>query len=158
MKKYRNAFPRSAFFIYVLIVASSLAAIVFAILRLAEVGSYVSVYPALDVVSIVVFTLFIALIGFNLFGSYFAFGEEEFVVSQLFFKKRIARDSLTQVILDEESLVAALYYSDPAKPDALSYLTVNLKKSYVDAFIEDVRVFRSDVAVNVIPVKKDGDK
>lgn len=158
MKKYRNAFPKSALFIYVLIVASSLAAIVFAILRLAEVGNYVSVYPALDIVSIVVFAIFIALIGFSLFGSYFAFGEEEFIVSQLFFKKRISRDALSQVILDEESLVAALYYRDPTKPDVLSYLTVILKKSSVDAFIEDVRAFRSDVAVNVIPVKKGGEE
>ena len=70
MKKYRYSFPKSAFFIYVMIVLASITAIVFAILRLAEVGNYASVYPALDIVSIVVFAVFVGMIGSNFFASY----------------------------------------------------------------------------------------
>lgn len=156
MKKYGLAFPKSAFVLFAMVIFASVAGIVFAALRLAEVGGYLSLYPAIDIMSIVLFVLFIAFIAGSLFFSYYTFSEEEFIGVRLFSRKRVARDSIRKFVLDEESSVAALYYVDPAAPDTLSFVTIHLKKADVDPFIADLRAFRSDVAVEVIPIKKEG--
>ena len=155
MKKYRYSFPKAAVFIYALIVLASVTAIVFASLRLAGVGAFVSIYPAVDITSIVVFVVFVALLGWNLLTSYYAFTEDAFVVSQLFSKKKIARDAVCKFVLDEASGVAALYYFNSSAPDVLCYVTVNLRKSVMQSFIEDLRGFRPDVAVETISAGKD---
>ena len=153
MKKYRFAFPKSAIFIYVLIVLASITAIVFASLRLAGVGKFVSVYPAIDITSIVVFVVFIALMGLNLLTAYYAFTEEAFVMAQLFSKKKVARASICKFVMDEASGVAALYYLDPSKPDVISYVTINLRKASIPSFVEELRAYRSDIAIEVVPSK-----
>ena len=158
MKKYRFSYPKSAIVIYALIVLASITAIVFAILRLAEVGNYVSVYPALDIVSIVLFVLFVALIGSNFFVSYYAFEEDAFLAKQLFSKKRVLRDTLCKFVCDEASHVAALFYIDPATPDVVSYVTVSIKWSLLDGFIKDLKEFAPSLTVETIPVKKEGEE
>ena len=155
MRKYRYSFPKSAFFVFALIVLASVTAIVFASLRLAGVGKYLSVYPALDVTTIVVFVIFTALIGCSLWTSYYAFTDEAFVAAQLFSRKKVSREALRKFVLDEASGVAALYFEDAAKPGALLYITINLRKAAMDSFIEDLRAFRSDIAVEVISPDKD---
>ena len=155
MKKYRHSFPKSAIFVYVLIVLASITAIVFAALRLVGVGNYVAAYPALEIASIVVFVIFVALIGANLFTSYYAFTEKGFVVVQLFSRKGIARETICKMMVDEESGVAAIYYIDDATPDTLSFVTVNIRRALLDAFEADLRTFKSDVVIEIIPVKRD---
>lgn len=157
MKKYRYSFPKSAFFIYVLIVLAAVTAIVFAALRLAGVGSFVTAFPALDVASIVVFVIFIALIGWNLFGAYYAFSEDSFIVVQLFSKKTVERDAIRKMVVDEESGVAALYFVVADAPDALCFVTINLKSKDLIRFTEDLRAFKSDVVIETNPMKKDGE-
>ena len=55
MKKFRYAFPISAYVVYALLLAVSAISVVLAALRLGEVGGLFSVYPVSDVLSIVVF-------------------------------------------------------------------------------------------------------
>ena len=155
MKKYRFSFPKSAFVLFCMVILASVAGIVFAALRLAEVGGYLSLYPAIDIMSIVLFVLFVAFIAGNLFLSYYAFSSEEFIAVRLFSRKRVARDAICKFVLDEESSVAALYFVDPAAPETLSFVTLYLKKADVDRFIADLRAFRSDIAVEIVPIKKD---
>lgn len=155
MKKYRFSFPKSAFVLFCMVILASVAGIVFAALRLAEVGGYLSLYPAIDIMSIVLFVLFVAFIAGNLFLSYYAFSSEEFIAVRLFSRKRVARDTICKFVLDEESSVAALYFVDPAAPETLSFVTLYLKKADVDRFIADLRAFRSDIAVEIVHIKKD---
>ena len=155
MKKYRISFPKSAFFLFGMVILAAIAGIVFAVLRLAGVGGYLSVYPAIDIMSIVLFVLLVAFIAGNLFFSFYAFSEEVFISVRLFSRKKVARDRICKFVLDEESSVAALYYVDPASPETLSFVTVFLKKADVDRFIADLRAFRSDIAVEIVPIKKD---
>ena len=151
MKKYRFAFQKSAFVIFALIVLSAVVAIVFASIRLAGVGAYVSAYPATDIVTIVAFAAFLVLIGFDLFDSYYAFTEETILARQLFSRKKIARDSLGKAVVDDPSGLIVLYYADPSAPDALLYLTVNVKRARVEEFLSDLRDFRPDLVVEHNP-------
>lgn len=155
MKKYRFAYPRSAFVIFGLIIAAGVVSILFSVLRLAEVGKYASSLPALDVVTIIAFAIFYALIGYNLFGSYYAFEESDFLVAQLFFRKRIAGELLVKFVIDEASGVTALYYFDPATPDTLSFVTVNLRRRDVAAFTAELREFKPDVLIEFNPTPRD---
>ena len=155
MKKYRYSFPKSVFIIYAMIVVAAIAAIVFAALRLASVGKYFSVYPAMDIASIAVFAIFLVLLGLHLFFSYYAFDGRSFLVVQLFSKKRIDRDSIVKFVIDEESGLAALYFIDPATPDMVSFVTVNLKRESLDPFTEDLRLFKTDIVVDVNPTRKE---
>ena len=154
MKKYRYSFPKSAFVIYALIVLAAVVAIVFAALRLAGVGSYVTFYPALDIASICVFAVFIALIGWNLFGAYYAFAEEDFVVVQLFSKRKVAKNDIVKMVQDEASGLAALYFVDPAAPDVVSFVTINLKSKDMVRFTEDLRAFKPDIIIEINPAEK----
>ncbi|HCU56276.1 MAG TPA: hypothetical protein DIC18_02955 [Clostridiales bacterium] len=149
MKKYRFAFPKSAFVIYALIIAAAVISVVFSALRLAEVGKYASSIPALDIVTIVAFGIFVLLLGYNLFGAFYAFEKSAFVSAQLFFRKRVQKERIYKFIIDQESGVAALYYLDPASPESLLYVTVNIKRKELDAFTEDLRRFKSDVLIEV---------
>ena len=153
MKKYRFCFPKSAFLIYALIILASIVSIVFSSLRLANVGKYASIHPAVDITTIVVFVIFVALIGYNLVASYYAFVGDTFVIAQLFSKKKIAREALCRFVLDEESSVAALYYLDPARPDVISYVTISLRKATMSSFVEELRAFRGDIAIEIISRK-----
>lgn len=157
MKKYRFSFPKSAFLIYALIILAAAVAIVFAILRLVGVGSYVSVYPAMDIVTIAAFALFLLLIGLNLFGSYYAFEERAFLMKQLFFRKRVERELLYKLVIDEASGFAALYYFSPASPEALSYVPVNIRRRDLDSFTEALRRFKSDILIEVNPINQPSD-
>lgn len=158
MKKYRFAFQKSAYVVFALIILSAVVAIVFASLRLAGVGDFASAYPATDVVTIVAFVAFLALIGWDLFASYYLFEEESFLSSQLFSRKRIARQSLAKVVVDDPSGLIVLYYADPSAPDALLYLTVNIKRDLVEGFLSDLRSFRSDLPVEHRPEASPSDE
>ena len=147
MKKYRFAFPKSTYVIFALIAAAAVVAIVFASLRLAGAAGYEPLYPATDVVSIVAFSAFLVLVGWDLFGSYYAFGGESFVVAQLFSKKRIPRDLLCKLVIDEPSGLAVLYYADSVTPDALLYVVLRVGKKKIAPLAEDLRAFKSDLPV-----------
>ena len=156
MKKFRYHFHSSAFVIYALIVLASITAIVFAALRLAGVGDLVSVYPAVDIASIVIFALFVALIGYYFFSVYYTFTADSFVVVQLFSRKAVARDALCKLTLDEASGLAALYYVDEeADPDVLPFIAIDMRRKDLDAFIADLRAFKSDIVIESIPQKKE---
>ena len=156
MKKYRFAFPKSTFVVFALIVAAAVVAIVFASLRLAEVGDFLSVYPATDIVTIVAFVAFLALVGWDLFGSYYAFDEQVFIAAQLFSRKKIACELFVKLVIDEESSLAVLYYCDAAVPDALLYVVVRIAKKNLESFVFDLRDFKSDIVVEYnLPDKDD---
>ena len=154
MKKYRYHFRSSAFVIYALIALASITAIIFAALRLAGVGGLISLYPAVDITSIVIFAIFILLIGYYFFSAYYALREDEFVVSQLFFKKTVKRDTIAKLTVDEASGLAALYYLDPAKPDVLPFVAIDMKRKDLDDFIAALRAFKTDVVIESIPVER----
>ena len=157
MKKYRFLYPKSAFVIYALIVITSVVSIVFAALRLAEVGKYFSTYPALDVLDIVLFSIFIAVISLNLFCSYYAFRDNAFVVAQLFFRRKIPLISVRRFVIDEATGLAALYFEDPRAPGTLACVTVNLRKRDLDPFSEDLRFFIQDIVIEINPIRKEND-
>ena len=147
MKKYRFVFPKSAYVIAVLIFLSAIAGTVFSVLRLAEVAGFFSVIPAIDILTIVFFSVFIAALGLTLFGSYYAFADSHFVIAKLFFRYRIERDRIVKLVIDEPSGFAALYYFRPELRDVLSFVTVNLRRRDLDPFVEGLRAFKTDVVV-----------
>ena len=157
MKKYRFAFQKSAYVIFALIILSAVVAIVFASLRLAGVGDFMSAYPATDVVTIVAFAVFLGLIGWDLFASYYAFEEDSFLAAQLFSRKRIAREALAKVVVDDPTGLVVLYYADPSAPDALLYIAVNIKRALAEDFLSDLRAFRSDLPVEHSPAPSSGE-
>ena len=157
MKKYRFAFQKSAYVIFALIVLSAVVAIVYASIRLAGVGDYLSVYPATDIVTIVAFAMFLALIGWDLFASYYAFEEDKFLSAQLFSRKRIPRDSIRKLVVDDPSGLIVLYYADDPASDALFYVAVHVRRDRVDDFVADFRAFRPDLPVEHRPAPASND-
>ena len=100
----------------------------------------------------IIFALFFVLLGLHLFASYYGFDGKTFVIKQLFSKKRIDRDTIAKFVFDEPTGVAALYYVDPQTPTVLSYVMVNIKEKDMNAFIVDLRAFKSDVVVEINPL------
>ncbi len=147
MKKFRFVFPKSAYALAGLICLSAIAGIVFSSLRFAEVGGFFSVLPALDVLTIVIFSVFLSALGWTLFGSYYAFTEEYFVVARLFFRHRIERESIVKMVIDEPSGVAAVYYLLHGTTESVVFVTVNLRCRDLDPFAEAFRAFRPEVPV-----------
>lgn len=157
MKKYRQFFPKSAFIVYFVVNVVSLAAIVFSSLKLADVGSLTSYYPVFDIVTIAVFVVFMILTALLLFRSYYAFGEEKFLLCRGLFTTALERDSLVKFVYDEASGVAALYFADPQSPNAARYVVVNLRKKDVTDFTDELRRFAAHVVVEYNPQKPSAD-
>lgn len=158
MKKFRYSFPRAAYVIFALILAAAVVGILFASLRLAEVGEFFSIYPAVDIVTIVAFVLFLMLIGADILFAYYAFDEDTFIVLRLFSKKRVGRDVLYKLVIDEATGLAALYFFDPHSPETLYFVTVNLKKRDLEPFCEELRRFKSDIIIEINPLRKKEDQ
>ena len=158
MKKFRYAFPKSAYLVFALIVAAAVIGIVFASLRLAEAAGYLSVYPAVDIATIVTFVLFLGLVCGDLFSAYYAFEEQSFLIARLFSKKRIPRDLVCKFVIDEASGLAALYFPSPEQPDAVAYVTVNLRRRDLEPFSEALRLFNPAVVIEINPIRKDGEE
>ena len=153
MKKYRQKFSKTTFVVYIVINLVGLAAIVFSALKLAEVGKFVSYFPFVDITTMAIFVFFLAFTGILLFNAYYRFEEDKIVIRRGFEKQTVARDSITKFVYDEASGAAALYFVDPAKPDALLYVAVLIGKSKLDDFIADLRALKYDVIIEVNPVR-----
>lgn len=152
MKKFRYAFPISAYVVYALLLAVSAISVVLAALRLGEVGGLFSVYPVSDVLSIVVFSIaFIAVLGLMLFSNY-SFCGDEFVVTRVFLKKRVERKNIVKLVTDEESGVSALYYygTQPGE-ETVSFLVVSVGKSKRAAFESALKEFKRDIVIESNP-------
>jgi len=147
MKKFRYAFPISAYVIYGLLSVVAVFSIVIASLRLAEVGSLVSVYPASDIVSIVVFAVFLVLMSLISFGTCYRMDEKSFVSDHVLFRKKIEWARILRYVTDEASGVSALYYLDPASPDNVLFLVICLSKAQRQAFVDSLKSFKPDLLV-----------
>ena len=147
MKKFRYAYPKSAYVVYALIVAVTIVSIVFASLRLAEVGGFVSVIPATDIASIVIFALFFVALAILVFGTSYSFKGDFFVLDRFFVKKKISRDSILKYVSDGAAGIGALYYADPANPENVLYVVVSLHKKDRQAFPDALRAFNPDVVI-----------
>ena len=147
MKKFRYSFPISAYVIYALLAAVSVFAVVFASLRLAEVGKLVSVYPASDIVSIVVFAIFLVLMTMITFGTCYRFGESNFVCDHVLFRKKIDKERILRCVTDEAAGVSALYYLDPASPDNVLFVVICLAKKDRAAFLDALKAYKPDLPI-----------
>jgi len=145
MKKFRYAFPISAYVIYALLMVVSVLSIVLASLRLAEVGNFVSVYPATDIVSIVLFSVFFILMAIIVFGTSYRFTEKELVLERIFFRKKIDRDHILKCVTDESAGLSALYYIDPIDPENLLFVVICLPRSKKNAFFEALRTLKPEI-------------
>ena len=153
MKKFRYAFPVSAYVIYGLLIAVSVFSIVFASLRLAEVGKLVSVYPASDIVSIVVFAVFLVLMSLITFGTCYRLNDKSLVCDHVLFRKKIEWDRILRYVTDEPSGVSALYYLDPASPDSVLFVVICLRQSQRQNFVDTLKSYKPDLPIesNVQP-------
>ncbi len=151
MKKYKQAFSKSAVVVYCVMNLFVFGAIVFSALKLAGVGKLVSYFPFVDITTIVIFSFFLTFAGFLLFYASYGFGERTFVVRRAFFKQVIDRDAITRFIYDEASGAAALYFVNPLTPEALHYVAVNVRKKDMDDFIADLHALKSDIIIEVNP-------
>lgn len=147
MKKFRYSFPISAYVIYALLMAVSAFSIIFASLRLAEVGKLVSVYPASDIVSIVVFAVFLVLMTLISFGTCYRLNDQAFVSDHVLFKKKIEWDRVLRYVIDEASGVSALYYLDPAVPDNVLFIVICIKASERQSFVDALKSFKPDLLI-----------
>ena len=148
MKKFRYTFPVSAYVVYALLLLLSALSVVFASLRLGEVGGMFSVYPVSDVISIVVFSsAFAAVLSLMLF-SYYAFTEDSFVATKLFFKKRVKKENVIKLVTDEESGVSALYYYGSAPgEETVSFLVICVSRKNREAFVSALKEFKRDIVI-----------
>ncbi len=148
MKKFRYAFPISAYVVYALLFIVSVVSIVFAALRLGEVGGMFSVYPISDVLSIVFFSIAIVAELWIMFFSNYVFCDDTFVMTRLFFKKRIKREDVIKLVTDEDSGISALYYcgSKPGE-QTVSFLIVSIAKKNREAFESALRAFKRDIVI-----------
>jgi len=147
MKKYRYAFPVSAYVIYALVVAVSAVSMVLASLRLAGVGGFLSVYPALDITSLVLSVLFIIALALIVFMASFGFKEDFFVIDRVFVRKKIARENLLKYVWDEKAGIGALYYTDENAPADIRFVVITIHKGKRKAFEESLRLFKSDILI-----------
>ena len=149
MKKYRQKFSKTTFVIYCVVNVVSVLAIVFAVLKLAEVGNFASYFPFVDITNIVIFTFFMTFTGVLFFNSWYGFGERSMVIRHGFTKQVIDRDVIAKFVYDEVTGIAALYYVDPLTPDTARYVVVLISKRNMDDFIADLRSLKSDVLIEV---------
>ena len=157
MKKYRFCFSKPAYVVVGLIFAAAIVSIVFAALRLAGTGDYLSVYPAVDIITIVEFSILPIFMLFFLLRSHYAFEEDCFTVFKVLSKRRIPRDSLCKFVIDEATKFAVLYFFADESCETLAYVTVNLRKKDLDSFTETLRAFKSDILIEINPVDKSED-
>ena len=153
MKRYRQKFSKTAFVVYCIMNVFVLAAIIFAALKLAGVGDLVSYFPFVDITTIAIFTFFLCFTGVLLFNSSYSFGERSFIIRHGFSKQVIDRDAIARFIFDEASGAAALYYVNPLAPEAALYVVVLLRKKDVEDFIADLRTLKSDVIIEINPIR-----
>jgi len=147
MKKFSFVYPKSAYIVSTLVFLSGVIGIVFASLRLSETAGFLSAIPALDILTIVIFSLFLSGLGWILFGSYYAFDGEQFVVARLFFRHRIDKEAIFKLVIDESTGFAALYYLQSGTTDVLAFVTVNLKRRDLEPFADALRAFKEGVFV-----------
>ena len=148
MKKFRYAFPVSAYVVFGLLMLVSAASVVLAALRLGNVGGMFSVYPVSDVLNVVIFSLaFIAVAWLAFFSSY-SFSGDSFVVNRLFFKQRVKREDLIKLVTDEESGLSALYRlgSKPGEK-TVSFIVVSVFERDRAAFENALKEFKKDVVI-----------
>ena len=157
MKKYRQKFTKGIFVIYCLVNVVSVAAIVFAAIKLAGVGNFTSYFPFVDIANIVIFTFFLVFTALLLFNSWYGFNERGVVVHRGFTKQVIDRDNIAKLIYDEVSGAAALYYGNPLTPEVKNYVVILIPKKNMDDFIADLRSLKSDVVVEVNPAPPSGE-
>ncbi|GEM_PF-2599345 len=154
MKKFRYAFPISAYVVYALLLAVSVLSVVFAALRLGNAGGFISVYPVTDALTIALFSLCFLTILFLVCFSNYTFSENEISVSRLFFKKRVRKENLIKLVTDEESGVSALYYYGTERGEqTVSFLIVCVPKKQRDAFVSALRDFKRDIVIESNPKK-----
>ena len=153
MKRYRQKFSKTAFVVYCIMNVFVLAAIIFAALKLAGVGNLVSYFPFVDITTIAIFTFFLCFTGVLLFNSSYSFGERSLIIRHGFSKQVIDRDVIARFIFDEASGAAALYYVNPLAPEAALYVVVLLRKKDVEDFIADLRTLKSDVIIEINPIR-----
>ena len=149
MKTYRQKFSKTTFVVYCVMNVVSLAAIVFAVLKLAGVANFVSYFPFVDITTIAIFVFFLVFTGILLFRSSYGFTERSFVVRHGFSKQVIDRDAIARFIYDEASGAAALYFVNPLAPEAAMYVVVLIARKDMDDFIADLRSLKSDVIIEV---------
>ena len=149
MKTYRQKFSKTTFVVYCVMNVVSLAAIVFAVLKLAGVANFVSYFPFVDITTIAIFVFFLVFTGILLFRSSYGFTERSFVVRHGFSKQVIDRDAIARFIYDEVSGAAALYYVNPLAPEVAMYVVVLIASKDMDDFIADLRTLKSDVIIEV---------
>ena len=147
MKKFRYAYPKSAYVVYALIIAVTIVSIVFASLRLAEVGGFFSVIPATDIVTIVIFALFFVALAILVFGTTYSFKGDSLVLDRFFVKKKIPRENILRYVSDDAAGIGALYYADSALPENVLYVVVSLHKKDRQAFVDALRDFKPDVII-----------
>lgn len=153
MKKYRQKFSKTTFVVYIVINIVGLAAIVFSALKLAGVGNLDSYFPFVDITTMAIFVFFLVFTGVLLFNAYYLFEQDKLVVRRGFEKQSVEGASITKFVYDEASGAAAVYFVDPAKQDALLYVAVIINKNEMDDFIDDLRLLKSDVIIEVNPVR-----
>ncbi|MBP5404538.1 MAG: hypothetical protein J6Y74_01125 [Clostridia bacterium] len=147
MKKFRYAYPKSAYVVYALVNAVSIVSIVFASLRLAGVGGFISVIPATDILSIVLFALFFVALAILVFGTSYSFKGDDLVLDRFFVKKKISRENILRYVSDDAAGIGALYYADPATPEKVLYIVVSIHKKDRQAFVDALREFKPDVVI-----------
>ena len=152
MKKFRYAFPISAYVIYGLLLCVSLFSVIIAAFRLGEVGGLFSVFPVSDILSIVVFSLAFVSILWLIFFSNYVFSNDSFEVTRLFYKKRIRKADLIKLVTDKESGVSALYYYGAKEGEAsISFIVISISKKKRADFEEALRSFKSDIILETRP-------
>ncbi len=149
MKTYRQKFSKATFVVYCVMNVVSLAAIVFAALKLAGVANFVSYFPFVDITTIAIFVFFMVFTGILLFRSSYGFTEKSFVVRHGFSKQVIDGNAIARFIYDEPSGAAALYYVTPLAPEAAMYVVVLISAKEMDDFIADLRLLKPDVIIEV---------
>ena len=145
-KRFRHAFPISAYIIYALVIAVSVLSIVLASLRLSGTAGFLSVYPALDILSIVLFGAFSVFMAFIMFGTGYSVSAEQVRAGSLFFRKKAPRESLLKYVFDAQAKIGAIYYRVP-DDDGIVYIVVTLRPSDREPFEAALRECFPDLLI-----------
>ena len=133
--------------------AINLGYTIYTILKLAEVGSLMSYYPALDITLMVILFLLTGYIVWLVGFSCYKVGDKYFVVRHLRHLK-VEMDKVLLMRYELSTKTTVLYYADNHQPDGVGYVVVNVFEKQRQAFVTAIQHANPDVGLEMFDQSK----
>lgn len=139
--KYRLLFPKYIYIIGLITASISFAAIIFNIIKLFGIEGLPPFDPIVDVISLLLASIIVAVVLYSLYYSRFRFTKDIMVFHLSLFQVRIPYQNMLLLRHDPASNLMLLYYNHPIKekPENIKYVIVNISLDVQEEFIAEIK-------------------